>query len=368
MKIESIAVYQVRMPLLEPWRTAYGSDAAIETVLVRMRSGGLEGWGEACPLAQPCYSPEYAGGVFAIVRDIFAPRLLGGEIPSGEALQERLAIYKGNPFAKAALDTAWWDLHAQSLGVPLYKVLGGEHGEVRAGADFGVGDSVEELLERVGAALDSGAPRVKLKFAPGWDLPVLRKVRAHYPEATIHIDCNSGYRLEDEALFREIDTLNLAMIEQPLRYDDIADHALLQSRLQTAVCLDESINSVERMEQALRLGACRRVNIKPGRVGGLTVALRIRSLCEAAGIGCWVGGMLESAVGASHCAALATLPNFTYPADLFPTSRFYASDLSEPEIAFTQPWMLRLGTLPGLGARPDPKRLKDWCLASAELR
>jgi len=368
MRIESIELFHVRMPLKEPWRTAYGSDSAIETVLVRMQADGLEGWGESSPLAQPCYSPEYAGGVFAVVRDIFAPRLLGKTICSGEELQNELAIYKGNPFAKAALDTAWWDLHARSRGLPLYKALGGTNPVVRAGADFGVGDSEEQLIERVGDALSSGAPRIKLKFAPGWDLPVLRKVRSRFPEATIHIDCNSGYRLEDEGLFREIDELDLAMIEQPLRYDDIADHAALQSVLQTPICLDESINSVERTQQAIRLGACRWVNIKPGRVGGLTVALRIRALCEAAGIGCWVGGMLESALGAMHCAALATLPNFTYPADLFPTSRFYAVDLSTPEIAFSRPWEVELPEQPGVGARPDAERLKDWCVAKAVLR
>lgn len=367
MRIESISLYHVRMPLLEPWRTAYGSDAAIETVLVCMRSGGLEGWGEATPLAQPCYSPEYAGGVFGVVRDLFGPRLLGREISSGGALQQMLAIFKGNPFAKAALDTAWWDLRAQSLGLPLYKALGGKNNSIQAGADFGIRDSVEELLDLVGEAVRTGAPRIKLKFAPGWDLPILRKVRSHFPDTTLHIDCNAGYRLSDARLFKDIDTLGLAMIEQPLAYDDIADHATLQSELRTPICLDESINSVERVDQAIRLHACRRVNIKPGRVGGLTVALQIRALCEAAGIDCWVGGMLESALGAMHCAALATLPNFTYPADLFPSSRFYVSDLSAPAIVFPRPWVFDLPDQPGVGARPVPEKLKGWCLAEAVL-
>ncbi len=365
MKIDSIDIFHVRMPLLEPWRTAYGSDAAIETVLTRMRSEGLEGWGEACPLAQPSYSPEYAGGVFAVVRDCFAPRLLGKEILSGEELQRLLQMYKGNQFAKAALDTAWWDLYAKSRGLPLYKALGGQRDVVEAGADFGIRDSMDELLEQVDQARQSGAPRIKLKFAPGWDLPVVEKVRNRFPDIVFHIDCNANYTLRDRAIFREMDRFDLAMIEQPLMYDDLADHAELQTGISTPICLDESINAVHRMEQAIRLNACRWVNIKPGRVGGLTIARQLHALCESSGIRSWVGGMLESAVGAMHCAALATLPNFTYPADLFPSSRFYSSDLSTPEMQFTTPWKFILPREPGLGATPNPDFLRKWTLQSA---
>jgi len=368
MKIEAIDIFHVRMPIVEPWRTAYGSDVAIESVLVRMRGEGIDGWGESSPLAKPCYSPEYAGGVFTVLRDCFAPYLRGKEIGSGQDLQAALAIFKGNPFAKAALDTAWWDLHAKAVGKPLYRVLGGTRNRIEAGADFGIRDSLDELVEMVGEAVDSGVPRIKLKFSPHWGLPVIERLREHYPHAVLHIDCNAAYSFNDKAMFQELDRFGLAMFEQPLQHDDLVDHARLQCEVQTAICLDESINSVHKAQQAIALQACRWVNIKPGRVGGLTVAMEIHNLCETAGIPCWVGGMLESSVGAMHCAALSTLPNFKYAADLFPSSKFYKEDLSEPPIDFSSPWEITLPEDPGLGATPEPGRLKAWTVQQATFR
>jgi O-succinylbenzoate synthase len=193
-------------------------------------------------------------------------------------------------------------------------------------------DSVDDLLRAIAKAVEEGFPRVKLKFRPGWDLPMLRAVRREFPDHVFHIDCNSGYRLTDLDLFRQIDEFNLAMIEQPLAHDDLNDHAKLQQAIRTPVCLDESITSLDRARQALELGSCRYVNVKPGRVGGLTPAVAIHDLCRSAGVPCWVGGMLESAIGAKLCVALAMLDNFTYPADIFPSRRFYAQDLARPEL------------------------------------
>ncbi len=367
MKIEQIELFHVRMTLIYPWRTAYGSDPAIEAVLVRMRGDGIEGWGESSPLAAPCYSPEYAGGLFAVLRDWLSPRLVGQDIRSGDELQERLRIFKGNHFAKAALDTAWWDMHAHALKKPLYQVLGGKRSTVEAGADFGMRDSVDELVELVGEAVRSRTPRTKLKFAPGWDVPIIERVRREFPNAVIHIDCNSGYTLKDLAMFQKLDAFNLAMFEQPLTFDDLVDHAELQRNVKTPVCLDESINSVERMRSAITLKSCRWVNIKPGRCGGLTNAVKIHNLCEAANIPCWVGGMLESAVGGLHCAALATLPNFKYAADIFPSSKFYVEDMSEPPLTFSTPWKFTLGDKPGVGAAPNPERLRKLTVQKAVI-
>ena len=332
MKIDRIDLFHVAMPLIYPWRTAYGEDAAIHSVLCRMNSGSCYGWGEAAPFAAPCYSPEWAGGAFAAARDWLAPALIGKSLRSGSELQQELRIFKGNPFAKAALDTAWWSLHCQSENQLLHKALGATRAEVTVGADFGVMDSIAELLDAVSGAVDEKFPRVKLKFRPGWDVPMLAAVRKRFPEQVFHIDCNSGYRLQDAELFRQVDEFNLAMIEQPLAYDDLLDHAKLQTQIRTPVCLDESIISTDRMRQSLELSSCRYVNIKPGRVGGLTNAVVIHDLCREAGIPCWVGGMLESAVGSAHCAALAMLDNFTYPPDIFPSSRFYIDDLSDPPL------------------------------------
>ena len=332
MKIDRIELFHVAMPLISPWRTAYGEDADIHAVLCRMGSGSLDGWGESAPFAAPCYSPEWAGGAFAVARDWLGPALLNEEIASGRQLQQRLAVYKGNPFAKAALDTAWWNLECRRTGKPLHELLGATRSEIPVGADFGVTDRIEELLDDVDKAVEDGFPRIKLKFRPGWDIDMLQAVRRRQPDHVIHIDCNSGYRLRDSAMFQRLDDFRLAMIEQPLQHDDLADHAKLQLQITTPVCLDESITHARQAEQAAELGSCQFVNVKPGRVGGLTNAVAIHDACQAAGIPCWVGGMLESALGATFCIALAMLDNFTYPADIFPSSRFYKPDLSEPAV------------------------------------
>lgn len=369
MKITRIELHHVAMPLIEPWRTAYGEDAAIHSVLCRMSSGSLDAWGEAAPFAAPCYSPEWAGGAYALARDWLAPALLGKNIASGEQLQAELALFKGNPFAKAALDTAWWSLHAQETGRPLHELLGATRSEVPVGADFGVTDRIEDLLENVDRAVEQKFPRIKLKFRPGWDVPMLEAVRERQPTHPIHIDCNSGYRITDADLFKQLDRFHLEMIEQPLQHDDVVDHAELQRQIKTPVCLDETIVSLDRARQAIQLGSCRYVNIKPGRVGGLTNAVAIHNLCADAGIPCWVGGMLESAVGAAHCAALAMLDNFTYPPDIFPSSRFYHQDLADPPLELDR----TADGIPGIHApltmpTPVAERLKKLTVESTVLR
>jgi O-succinylbenzoate synthase len=381
MHIDRIELFHVAMPLIYPWRTAYGEDAAIHSVLCRMISGSLAGWGESSPLAAPCYSPEWAGGIFATAKEWLAPALVGHDIKSGDELQAKLAHFKGNSFAKAALDCAWWSLESHRAGKPMHVLLGeaaaGAVGnalrgvppvrdEVPVGADFGVMDTVDELLPLVAKAVDDRFPRIKLKFRPGWDLPMLRTVRNQHPDHSFHIDCNSGYRLEDAPLFREVDELNLAMIEQPLAHDDLVDHAALQAQICTPVCLDESITGLRQTEQAIRLKSCRYVNIKPGRVGGLTNAVKIHNACRAAGIPCWVGGMLESAVGASHCVALAMLENFTYPADIFPSARFYREDLADPPLELIRTAEDLPGVRPfAIMPEPHPQRLQRCQLQRA---
>ncbi|MFW6060882.1 MAG: o-succinylbenzoate synthase [Phycisphaeraceae bacterium] len=371
MRIDAVRIYHVAMPLIQPWRTAYGEDATIESILVEMCSDGHSAWGESSPLAAPCYSAEWAGGVFAVLRRWMAPAVVGEDITSGAQLQQCLAPFKGNPFAKAALDTAWWVLDAQRQGMPLHRRLGATRQCTAVGADFGVTDTLDELLAQIDRAVAAGYPRIKLKFRPGWDLPMLRAVRGAFPDITLHVDCNGGYGLDDLALFQQLDAFNLAMIEQPLAHDDLLDHARLQAKLATPVCLDESISSPRRMRQAIELGSCRYVNIKPGRVGGLTPALAIYEQARDAGLGLWVGGMLESAVGARICAALAMLEGFDYPPDLFPSSRFYAEDVGRPVLELVQDDAGRpcvaAASAPGTGAAPVPELLERCCRQRAEV-
>jgi len=345
------------MPLVEPFKTACGDDYENESVLVRLSSGTEYGWGEAAPGKEPTFCHECAATQFIVARDHIAPRLLGATIDSGEALNDRLSDIKGNQFAKAAFDLAWWDLHAKMSGEPLWRLLGGRSPVVTAGADFGVMDSIDELLGKVRGAVEDGYKRVKLKCRPGWDLDIVAAVREEFPAITLHIDCNSAYTLEDHELFEDLDHFNLAMIEQPLEHDDLIDHAALQSILSTPLCLDESIISPASARKAVSIGACRWVNIKPGRVGGITNSRAIHDICMDAGVGCWVGGMLESAVGAMHCLHLATLPNIRYASDIFPSTRFFTRDLAAPAMEHSAPSEFTASDCPGIGAEPDPELL-----------
>jgi O-succinylbenzoate synthase len=269
-----------------------------------------------------------------------------------------LSHIKGNQFAKAALDTAWWDLYARSRGEPLWRTLGGNRRTVDVGADFGAMDNHDQLLEAVGTAVGSGFKRVKLKCRPGWDLEVVVKVRSSFPDAVVHIDYNSGYRLRDLPLFKELDQFGLAMIEQPLAHDDLLDHARLQAEIATPICLDESISSVDKARKAIAIGACKWINIKHGRVGGITPALEIHEACAKAEVPCWIGGMAESAVGTSHSISLATLPNVKYPSDIMPSSRFYRQDLGQPQVKLSGPSQITASERPGAGAEPRPEMLE----------
>ena len=350
MRIDKLDVYYVAMPLIYPWRTAYGVDYDIHSVLVKATSGEYEGWSESTPFFAPTYLTESAGSVFYHVTEVFGPHVVGGEYETAAELNERLEVFKGNSFAKAAIEICWWTLQSNISGTPLHRLLGGETREVAAGADFGIQDSFDMLLGNIQQAVDAGFPRIKLKTARGWDLEMLQVVRGAFPDMTFHIDCNSGYTLDDLPFFKAIDDLGLAFIEQPLHYADVLDHAELAKQIVTPICLDETIVGVKAAEQAIRVGACKYINIKPGRIGGLANSLAVHDMARDAGIPVWVGGMLESAVGASICVELATLSNFTYPGDLFPSSRFYERDLSEPHVELTP----RNTFEPFVEGRPEP--------------
>lgn len=347
MHVDAIEVYHTARPLIHPWRTAYGEDADVHSILVHMISGTDEGWSETCPLYAPTYSPETANSVFFLVSELFAPALVGQDVDSAADLLGRLRHFKGNSFAKAGPESAWWMLQADIAGQPLHRLLGGETRKVEAGADFGLQDSYDILLNKIETAVNRGFPRVKLKVRPGWDLGMLQVVRSAFPDLTMHIDCNASYSLDDLSFFKAVDDLNLAMIEQPLFHADLFDHAELQRQIHTPICLDESVSSVRDFELALRLGSCRVLNIKYGRVGGLSVAVELHNIARDAGIPCWVGGMLESAIGVGINIELATLPNFTYPNDLFESQRFYRQDLTDPETHLNPDCTFTPSTVPG---------------------
>lgn len=368
MKIDSAEIRYVELPLISPWRTAYGEDATIHSVMVRLDGAGESAWGEATPFYAPTYSPESARSVYETAREFFLPRLVGETLDSAAEVMDRLAVFKGNPFAKAAVETAWWALDTKLKGVPLWRALGAIEPVVKCGADFGVQDTIDELLALIQTAVDADYPRIKLKVKHGWDIDMLEAVRGAFPDSVIHVDCNSGYDLKaDINTLKAFDRFHLAMIEQPLDHLDLIDHAELQKQIETPVCLDESIKRPRDFELALRVGACRVVNVKPGRVGGLHHAVQIHNMARDAGIDAWVGGMLESGVGAGICAALGTLPGFNYAADVFPSAKFYTEDIANRWIEQDENCNVVLDETPGVGFEPVPERLEKVTVMKANI-
>jgi o-succinylbenzoate synthase len=370
MRIDAIDVYWVRIPLAFVWKTSYADQHHTDTILVRMESDGQHAWGESCPPYIPAYSAEHTVATFHTVREHLAGRLAGQDIQSAPDLLHRIDFVKGNQFARAALEITWWVLEAKRQGVPLHVALGGKADAVAVGADFGIQDSLDTLMGKIQGAIDEGFPRIKLKFRPGWDLPMVEAVRSAFPRFTFHVDCNAAYSPADTDLFRKLDRYQLAMIEQPLADDGMSliNHADLQRAIATPICLDESAHSLAHVQAAIRLGSCKVVNVKVARVGGLSASRDIQSLCAEHDIPCWIGGMLESAVGGAICAELATLSNFTYAGDIFPSSYFYDNDLGKPEIELSGPGEVKTSAVPGIAQEPDPELLQRWTVAHAGFR
>ncbi|MCC6422563.1 MAG: o-succinylbenzoate synthase [Phycisphaerales bacterium] len=366
MKIDRIELYRVGMPLVYPFRTAFGNDAVIESVLVKLCGPDGFGWGEAAPWRDPAYSAEWAQGLFLLIAQRLGPMVVGRNFDHAKDIQLAMSPVKDNRFAKAAIDLAWWDLFSRSQNQPLWKTIGG--GPVaKVGADFGVMENIDALLSEIDKAQSAGFERIKLKYRPGWELEMISAVRRAFPKMVFHVDCNSAYTLADLPMLRKLDEFDLAMIEQPLSHDDLIDHAKLAREMSTPICLDESITTPDKARKAIEIGACRWINIKHGRVGGLTNALEIHNIARDAGIGCWVGSMCESAVGHSFGLALASLPNMRYPADIFPTDRFYRRDLADKKLHLSAPSQIRSFDGSGIGVIPDEHMLKQCTLEMAVI-
>ena len=360
MKIEKISLYRVCNPIKHPYTTAFGTQTAFDSILVRLDSEGLSGWGEAAPGGGPFFSYQTAPVSFMIARDFIIPRLLHREIASPEELQKLLEPIRGHEFAKAAFDVAFWDLLCRKRNLPLKEGIGGTKEKAEIGYCFGVLADFDELIAGIDRVTRAGYPRVKLKFCPGWECDMLDAVRSVYPDLTIHIDCNSAYTLDDLPMLKSLDKYHLAMIEQPLMHDDLIDHAKLQKQIGTPVCLDESICSLQDARQAIEIGACGYINVKYARVGGITPSLAILRLCGETGTGCWLGGMGESSLGTTVVANLCTLPQVNYPSDISPADKFYVENLGMPVLTTDQPGTYTLRNRPGLDTVPNPGVLAKY--------
>ena len=293
--------------------------------------------------------------------------LLGKDIQSGDQLQNMLKFIKGNPFAKSGFDMAWWDLAAKMNNTPLWKYIGGVNKTFACGADFGIQDSLGMLIDKVGKAVKAGYPRIKLKFGPGWDINMLSVVRHEFPKQVFHIDCNSAYTLADIALFKEVDKFGLAMIEQPLAYDDLIDHAELQKQIKTPICLDESLTSPDNARKAIWIGAGKVFNLKPPRLGGITPLLKVHDMAAAAGIPCWIGGMIETGLGLYTLLAAGSLSNITYPSDIFPAKLFFREGILKKELDHSSCPCFELPEVPGSGAEIDMEKLEKATCAEFHL-
>jgi len=357
MQIECIELHHVDLPLVHPFETSFGREVTRPCILVAVHGDGLTGWGECTAGAGPWYSSETIGTAWHVLRDFLVPAVLGQEVTSPADVVARFQRVRGHEMARAGLENAVWDLLAQARGVSLAHMLGGQRRRVPVGVSVGIEPTLDLLLERVAQYVAEGYRRVKLKIKPGWDVAVVRAVRERWPDLPLQVDANSAYTPADAPVFQELDQFDLLLIEQPFHHDDIVDHARLQAQIRTSLCLDESIHSPEHARWALDIGACRVINVKVGRVGGLTAARQIHDLCAGRGVPVWCGGMLESNVGRATNVAMAALPNFTLPGDISASARYYREDIAGPDFVLNDDSTLSVPTGPGLDVRVIPERL-----------
>ena len=362
MKIERLELLHLRLPLVHPIETSFGRLADHEVLIVRAESDGLVGYGEVPASAAPLYTSETVHTAWHVIRDFLAPRLKDQEIAAPGPISELFAFVRGHQMAKAGIEMAVVDLFGKAQGRPVWQILGGERQELPTGVSLGIEESVGDLLARIEEALGQGYQRVKVKIKPRWDVDVVAEVRRKFPTVPLMADANSAYTLADAGHLRKLDAFDLMMIEQPLAWDDIVDHAKLQGQLRTSVCLDESIKSYDDARRAFELKACRVINIKQARVGGPYSAKMIHNIARAHHAPVWCGGMLETGVGRAHNIALATLPNFTLPGDISASDRYYAEDVIDPPVTVTPQGTILVPKAPGIGYNVVEKRLSRYCV------
>ncbi|MCX3058189.1 o-succinylbenzoate synthase [Streptomyces beihaiensis] len=358
MKLSGVELRQIRLPLVAPFRTSFGTLTERTALLLRVVSPAAEGWGECVAMADPLYSSQYTAACADVLRRFLVPALGRCERLDANAVAPALAPFKGHRMAKAALEMAVLDAELRARAVPLARELGAVRERVPCGVSVGIMDSVPRLLETVAGYLDEGYRRIKLKIEPGWDIEPVRAVRENFgDELPLQVDANTAYTPADARHLARLDPYGLLLIEQPLDEEDLLGHARLAETLATPVCLDESITSARAAAAAITLGACHIVNIKPGRVGGYLEARRIHDVCAAHGVPVWCGGMLETGLGRAANTALAALPGFTLPGDISASGRYYRTDITEPFVPVDGHLTVPSGA--GLGVAPLPDALQE---------
>ena len=367
MRIDRVVLRRLRLPLVTPFRTSFGTETERDVLVVEVEGPDGRGWGECVAMTEPLYSSEYVEGAHAVTRDHLLPRLAAaGSDVAAEEVTSILSPVRGHPMAKAALEMAVLDGDLRLQGRSLAAYLGAERDRVAAGVSVGIAPSIDRLLQTVAGHVAEGYLRVKLKIEPGWDLEPVAAVRREYPDLALQVDANAAYTLEDAGHLARLDRFGLLLIEQPLPEEDLAGHAALAARIATPVCLDESVTSAAVAADAIDRGACSVVNIKAGRVGGYLEARRVHDTCRDRGVPVWCGGMLETGLGRAANVALAALPGFTLPGDTSASDRYFAEDLTEPFVL--DAGHLRVPSGPGLGVSPRPEVLQAVTTSVEEYR
>ncbi len=349
MRIDAINLRELHMPLVRPFETSFGVTRNRRILLVEVQSEGLTGWGECTAGEHPYFSGESTDTAWQVMVNELGPVLAAQSPEHGGDCPRIFRSVRGNPMAKAALENAIWDLEAQREGIPLSHLLGGVREAIACGVSLGIQSSISKLLEVIEGELECGYQRIKLKCKPGWDLEVFERVRNRWPGIMLSCDANSAYRLRDEDHLVEFDAFDLLMIEQPLWHDDFYFQSVLQKRLETPICLDESIRNRRDTLAAIEMESCEIINIKLGRVGGFSEAIAVHNAALERGIPVWCGGMLETGIGRAHNIALATLEGFTLPGDISASARYWAEDIIEPEVEVTPKGEIVIPDSPGRG-------------------
>ncbi|HYU80223.1 MAG TPA: o-succinylbenzoate synthase [Vicinamibacterales bacterium] len=367
MRIDRLELRLCRLPLVSFFETSFGRSYDRTFLLVRIEGDGQEGWGEAVAEANPYYSAETTETAWHIITEFIAPRVVGAVFSHPREVFPALRAIRGHNMAKAAVEMAAWDLYARLLGVPLARVLGGTRTRIASGVSIGIQDSLDQLAAKIERELAAGYQRIKIKVKPGWDIDATAMVRDRFGSVPLMVDANAAYTLADAAHLAQLDAFDLMMIEQPLDYDDVSNHAELQHAIGTPICLDESIHTVRAARDAIRIGACRIINIKPGRVGGHFESIRLHDLCAEHQIPVWHGGMLETGIGRAHNIHLASLPNFSLPGDIAASKRYYQPDLIEPAIDIATDGTIAVPNGPGIGVTIVGERVDGATLRMTSL-
>ena len=368
MRIDAIVLREIRMPLVEPFVTSFGKTTNRRVLLAELHTEGLVGWGECVAGEHPYFSEESIDSAWVVLLQELAPALAAGKVEHGGDCPAIFKKVRGNRMAKAALENAVWDVEAQIENAPLHELLGGTQKRITCGVSIGIQPTLEQQLRKVEREVAAGYQRIKLKCQPGWDVEMLEAVRERWPNIMLSVDANSAYRMRDFDHLIDFERFGLLMIEQPLWADDFYYHSMLQKRMHTSICLDESIRNRRDALAAIDMESCRVINIKNGRVGGFSEAVAVHNAAMERGVPVWCGGMLETGIGRAHNIALSSLPNFTLPGDVSASKRYWAEDIIEPAVEVSSEGEIEVPTTAGRGYEVKTKLVETLTVRKEEVR